>query len=75
MLSVDGQDIQGNALGEDVDGVLGPGVQVVVVPLMFHDETADVGPVVVLVDVQLELWDDRCHCHGSSSFEIKKPDF
>lgn len=51
MLSVDGQDIQGNALAEDVDGVLGSGVQVVVVPVVLHNEAGDVDAAVVLVNV------------------------
>ena len=74
MLSVDGQDIQGNALAENVDGVLSSGVQVVVVAVVLHDEAVDVDAVFILVNVQLEGRDDRCHCHWSSSFEIEKPD-
>ena len=49
MLSVDGQDIQGYALVEDVDGVLGSGVQVVVVPTMLDDDAVDVDAAAVLV--------------------------
>lgn len=37
MVSVDGQHVQDNALAEDVDGVLGPCVQVIVVTVVFHD--------------------------------------
>jgi len=67
MLSVDGQDIQGYALAEDIDGVLGSGVEVIVVPLVLHDEAVDVDAVFVLVNVQLEARGDRCHGHCSSS--------
>ena len=67
MLSVNSQDIQGDTLGEDVNGVLGPGVQVVVVAVVLHDEAVDVDAAVVLVNMQLEARDDRCHGHCSSS--------
>ncbi len=74
MLSVDGEDIQGNALAEDIDCVLGPGVQMVVVPVVLHDEAVDVDALFVQVGVQLEGRGDRGHGHWSSSFEIEKPD-
>ena len=50
---VNGEDIQGNALAEDVDGVLGPCKQLVIIPLVLHDETVDVNTVVVLAGMQL----------------------
>ncbi len=49
MLSVDGQDIQGDGFTENVDGVLGAGVQVVIVPVVLHDEAVEVDTFVVQV--------------------------
>jgi hypothetical protein len=74
MLSIDGEDVQGYRLREDVEGVLGSGVQVVVVAVVLNDEAVDVDAAVVVVGVQLEVWGNRCHSHCSSSFEIEKPD-
>jgi hypothetical protein len=61
MLSVDGADVPGYRLREDVDGILGAGVQLVIVAFVLRDETADLDSVLVLMNVELECWGDRCH--------------
>lgn len=75
MLSINGKDVEGYRLAEYVDCVFGPGVEVIVVALVLHDEAVEVDTVVFLVDVYLEFRCDHCHGHlASSSFEIEKPD-
>lgn len=59
---VNGEDIQGNVLAEDVDGVLGPCKQMVIIPLVFHDDAVDIDAVVVFFPgVQIEDCCDRGH--------------
>lgn len=61
MFSIDGEHVQGNALGEYMDGVVNPSVELVVVTLALQDQVIDGNAVLVLVGVELERWGDRCH--------------
>jgi hypothetical protein len=42
------------SLAVGIEGLLGPSVEMVIVPLVFHDEAVDVDTVLILLGVQLQ---------------------